>query len=361
MKLYAKVMIISLCFLLVLTGCSKEEDNNSKWQQVDEVENQAGTQLEMNDLGKTVMQVGINNRNLLWFAPIFDDGSILTQELTYTETNLYLFNVETKEELHLNTLTFDNIDSQRVYAYAYQDDEIIVYYDYTLQNLGQTPNKYYLYHRNTMETEVIDYQEKIEVSNTSSSFDCNYEMSRIKQLLFFNVEEGESYRIYQYNIDTKEISFVSDGRQPRQYQDELLFINQDNNLISLAGTILNNNVVNYAVYEDTMVIVKEDRDNDQNYAVLLIENEVEIKLFTKLKKEMLSNITCNKEFVSWENLGNETYMYHISKLELLQIKSDEPASIKVVISDDYVYWADTISNSKDKNGGTIILNYFKLD
>jgi len=358
MKLYAKVIIISLCFLFALTGCSKEEDNNSKWQQVDEVENQAGTKLEMNDLGKTVMQVEINNRSLLWFAPIFDDGSILTQELTDTETILYLFNVETKEELHLNTLTFDNRDAQRVYAYAYQDDEIIVYYDYLLQDLGQTPNKYYLYHRNTMETDVIDYQEKIEVSHTSYS---NYEMSRIKQLLFFNVEEGESFRIYQYNIDTKEISFVTDGKQPKQYQDELLYINQDNNLISLAGTILNSNIVNYAVYEDTMVIVKEDRDNYQNYAVLLIENEVEIKLFTKSKKEMLSNITCNKEFVSWENLGNENYMYHISKLELLQIKSDKSTSIQVVISDDYVYWADTISNSKDKNGGTIILNYFKLD
>jgi|GEM_PF-946454 len=361
------VIFILICLSSILYGCEKKDNTEKSTDTAIEEETKIDynniTRYPIEELNNNIKEVFIGNRFALSLGTIGNDGSILLGNIPEDESIVYLLNVETGIEIEL-----DKIESSKHFGFAYQDDDIIVYYTYSIWGISAIPEEYYIYYKDTQEKEIMKLAESVEVHKELM---VDRIMVRINDELYFEVQDrppifkenedvydDNGASIYKYNLNTKEIDFVGRGMSPRVYNDELIYIdnNQQANIVNMKGDIITDSVIDYYAHGDIIVAV---RYVEEVCLMVLIKDGKEKVLFDRDFYERFWSITTNGKYITWQQSTSDLCFYDIEKDTLVEIKNATGAT--TIVSEKYLYWNQTIDDPNDKDNYQVTIRYIVFD
>ena len=360
MRKQIRTITILICLSSILYGCGKKDS-------AEEIANTSTNELQMvyftdlgsypiEDLNKDIQGVNIGNRFEL--STIGNDGFILLGNVPRDESEdsiIYLFNVEDKSDIEL-----DRVKATKHFGFAYHDDDIIVYYTYSVWGVSDIPIEYYIYYKDTQEKEIMKLSESVEVHKELM---IDIRMVKIDDELYFEVQDKAATTddngagIYKYNLNTKEISIVTRGMSPRVYKDELIYINNNQvaEIVTMDGEVITDSVIDYYTYDDMIIAV---RYVDEICWYVLIKDGEEKVLFTRNYSGHFWSISTNGKYITWDQSAKGLCFYDIEKDSLVQI--DPTAGGMTVVSEKYLHWSENL-NPDDKFNGELVIKYIKFD
>ena len=361
---------ILICLSSILYGCGKkdsaEENTNTSTNELQMVYFTDLGSYRIEDLNKDIQEVNIGNRFNLSLSTIGNDGSILLGNVPRDESEysiIYLFNVEDGSDIEL-----DRVKATKHFGFAYQDDEMIVYFTYPVWGVSAIPIEYYIYYKDTQQKETMKLSESVEVHKELM---IDIRMVRIDDELYFEVQDREptfkenedvyddnGASIYKYNLNTKEISFVTRGMSPRVYKDELIYINNNQvaEIVTMDGEVITDSVIDYYTYDDMIIAV---RYVDEICWYVLIKDGEEKVLFTRTYYGRFWSISTNGKYITWQQSAKGLCFYDIEKDSLVQI--DPTTGGMTVASEKYLYWTEVLNDPNDKNNSQVTIRYIKFD
>ena len=360
---------ILICLSSILYGCGKidsaEENTNTSTNELQMVYFTDLGSYRIEDLNKDIQEVNIGNRFNLSLSTIGNDGSILLGNVPRDESEysiIYLFNVEDGSDIEL-----DRVKATKHFGFAYQDDEMIVYFTYPVWGVSAIPIEYYIYYKDTQQKETMKLSESVEVHKELM---IDRRMVRIDDELYFEVQDREptfkenedvyddnGASIYKYNLNTKEISFVTRGMSPRVYKDELIYINNNQvaEIVTMDGEVITDSVIDYYTYDDMIIAV---RYVDEICWYVLLKDGEEKVLFTRYNYGRFWSISTNGKYITWQQSAKDLCFYDIEKDSLVQI--DPTAGGMTVVSENYLYWSENL-NPDEKFNVELVIKYIKFD
>lgn len=306
-------------------------------------------------------------------AVVGDDGDLLIGDRIEDTSTMYLANLENKTIEPIYSCSNDKHFSE-----VYHDNEIIIFYEYTVWSTLGVPLNYYIYNKHDGSIDNLDIA-KMSIPNEDVIYSIGEKFVRLEEYLYIEIQDSYSIyseensgelleagvSIYKYNLKTKEFEHVIKGFSPQIFEGELVYIkDKTDTLVKLSnGDTIAENVYEYATYKDTMVITKFSDYIDEKGSGYIdtyyYKNGKEEKIFSRKDSYSFWNYSLNDEYIAWYQISNNLYLYSIQDDGFVLITSKLGSRV-AKISDKYIYWMSSEYSQENKEETKTTIQYVKF-
>ena len=316
----------------------------------------------IHDLNLDVKKVKLKSNHPM--SPIDKNGNIVVCSRQEDKTVLSLYNVTTKKYTKIK-----EIPSLYSMAYAYSDEQYVIFYEYRVVDGYQIADvQYWAYNIGTGRLQEI-HLEYLKESNPD--IEIGSFTRKGHELFFETIERGYDEAgyytgdgvesIYLYNLETDYIQRLVLGRQPQIVGDSLYYVqHRDAGAVVLQYNFTDASLEWAPITDAVETITAHDnqllwaRKTTNKYYVQIYDtttNQIET-LYENSEPILIYGATFNQHYFAWQQ-SQVLYAKAVNNF----VKLTTPAS-SVMVSSDFLSWVEvTHKNNTDKSAQEYTLYY----